>query len=535
MPRSTDKTSPARSLAAMGALRADYAAMRDSRFRRKRPGVDGLGSDGDAATSSEYDFVKMREYSRAMFRDDTIIKRLVLCVVHNLIRTGYRYEPQTGDTAVDLDLWQRWQAWSRDARECDAAGVYTFADLERLMVIADLVDGDLFPVGTNEGTIQIYEAHRCASPFRRLPYSSAIVHGVQLDERRRRVRYWFRKETPGLLRRYNVVDDFERIPAYDNDGQPLVWHVFDPMRITQTRGVTAFHPVFDKAGMYEDIDFALLVKEQMSAFLAWQEITTGDYQAPGTQFGTQEHELRADGTVQTIEEMAAGTIARPPKGKKIEMMQANISSAETMEHLRHTLMMIGLSLGLPLCVALLDARETNFSSQRFVLEQAKLGFLTNQERYESQFHRKVIAWKIRDWLATDGALRRAAGRAGIDVFAHKWHKPRWPYIQPLQDAQADALRLESGLTSLRRVHAERGEDFEDVAQESVRDNEYWIAQAMEATDRLKQRFPESAKDLHWSTLYHRSLPKGMQSFDQLDQVPGPDGSPTPATNGRANG
>jgi capsid protein len=519
----------------MGGLRADYAAMRDSRFRRKRPGVDGIGSDADAATSSEYDFVKMREYARAMFRDDLIIKRLVLCVIHNVVRTGFRYEPQTGDEGLNRDLWYRWKNWSEERTECDVAGVMTFADMERAAVLADILDGDIFPVGTNEGTIQFYEAHRCQSPNRKLRYSSSIVHGVQMDERRRRQRYWFRKETPGLLRHYNVVGDFEQIDAFDSDGNPNVWHIFDPLRVTQTRGVTAFHPAFDKAGMYEDIDFALLVKEQMAAFLAWEEQTTSEYQGPGTQFGTQTHETRPDGTTQTIEEMAPGTIAKPPKGKTLKMHQTSIASTETMLHLRHTLQMLSLTLGLPLCVATLDASEASFSSQRFVMDQAKLGFITNQQRYESQFHRPAVRWKVRDWMATDPALRAAAQRTGIDIFGHKWHKPRWPYIQPLHDAQADALRLETGLTSLRRVHAERGEDFEDVADESVLDNEYWITRAMQATQRIKAQFPDESKDLHWSTLYHRALPKGMQSFDQIDQLPGPDGSPQPMTTGKANG
>ncbi|HEX8911076.1 MAG TPA: phage portal protein [Humisphaera sp.] len=506
-------------------LRSEYAAMRDSRFRKRRPGVSGVGADADAHAWGDWDFVKMRETARAMVRDDAVVKPLVQRVVYNVVRTGFTYEPATGDDKLDLDLYQRWTAWATDAQACDVAGVHTFPDFERLALFSWIVDGDLFLAGTDEGTLQPFEAERAQSPAR---VRRRIVHGVEIDDRRRRLRYWFRKEDPGRQFR-GVVDDFEQVEAYDLDGHEQVWHLFDPMRFTQTRGVTAFHPVFDKAGMYEEIDFALLVKEQMAAFLAWEEQTTGDYQAPGIQYGTQEAAGRPDGTTQVVEEMAAGTIARPPKGKSIKMHASPIVAADTMEHLRHTLQVLNLTLGLPLCVGTLDARETNFSSQRFVMDQAKLGFVTLQSQVEARLHRKVLAYKVRDWMATDPALRAAAGRSGVNVFAHEWHKPRWPYVQPLQDAQAKQTELESGMTSLRRVAAERGDDFEQVADEAVKDNEYWIARAMEATERLKGKFPKLADDLHWTTLYHRALPKGVQAVDQLDQVAGPDGQPEPAT------
>jgi hypothetical protein len=54
---------------------------------------------------------------------------------------------------------------------------------------------------------------------------------------------------------------------------------------------------------------------------------------------------------------------------------------------------------------------------------------------------------------------------------HRWQPPSWPYIQPYQDAQADALLLSSMLSSPRRVHQQRGMDFTEVAAEAVAGHE----------------------------------------------------------------
>ena len=100
-------------------MKAEYAGMTETRFRRRRPGVNGVGAPGDAHYETEARFMKMREYARTMVRDDGCAKFLIERAVDNIIGSGFRYEPDTGDDKLDLDLWQRHQAWARDPRATD--------------------------------------------------------------------------------------------------------------------------------------------------------------------------------------------------------------------------------------------------------------------------------------------------------------------------------------------------------------------------------------------------------------------------------
>ena len=89
-------------------MKSEYAGITENRFRRRRPGVNGVGGSGDSHyQDAEARFIKMREYTRAMVRDDGSAKFLVERAVYNIIGAGFRYEPDTGDEPLGLDLWPR--------------------------------------------------------------------------------------------------------------------------------------------------------------------------------------------------------------------------------------------------------------------------------------------------------------------------------------------------------------------------------------------------------------------------------------------
>src|SRR4051812_16686334 len=105
--------------------------MRDSRHRRNRPGVSSQGGSGDSHYTNEGSFIRMREYCRSMVRDDGVTKFLINRAVNNIVRTGFRYEPDTGDKGVDRELKDRHWEWAKDPLLCDAAGIHSFPQQEK--------------------------------------------------------------------------------------------------------------------------------------------------------------------------------------------------------------------------------------------------------------------------------------------------------------------------------------------------------------------------------------------------------------------
>jgi len=488
-------------------FRSDYAAARSHRYRRRRTGVASLGSGADYHYRSEADYLRMMEYARDMDRNDTVVGQTVDRAVTNMVQDGLTLDTRTGDKGLDAELSARWQEWSTEPDQCDLAGESAFADMEALLLRQTLVDGDTLALPNRDSeTLQLVEAHRLRTPTRT---RRNVVHGILLDEYRRRLEYWLTKDDVDPMKTVSRVADMKRYPARDAAGHRQVFHVYNPKRITQTRGVTAFAPIFDLMGMFEDINFAKLVQQQVvSCFAIFREREI-DFQAEiNQQRGERTTETLSDGTTRTIEGAAPGMEVPGLPGEKLRMDSPNVPNPEFFPHVKLILTLIGVNLGLPLVMVLLDAGETNFSGWRGAVDQARLGFRRNQKALIRRFHRPVYRWKVRQWLSHDAALRAAADRGGVAIFNHRWNPPTWPYIEPLKDASADLLRLRNSLISRRRQCAERGMDWEDLSTEIVEDNALMIEKAYQKAEQLNEQYPE----LHvtWREVASLPTPDGVK-------------------------
>lgn len=452
---------------ALADIRADYAAAQPSKFRRTRR---NLGGNADAHYATEAKFLEVREYVRDFDRNDAIIGQAIDRARDNQMQGGFALEPQTGDPKLDADLWARWNEWACDPEACDLAGERTFYNYELDATRAELVDGDFFINLTDSGHMEGVEAHRCRTP---MGTSRNVVHGVLLDGNRRRQEYWFTKADIDPMVRLQRVSDIERFPVRDALGNRIVCQVYNPTRVSQTRGVTALRAVFDICGMFEDLNFAKLVQAQMVSCIGAFIERTADIR-----LGAREEESRADGSTATSEGISPGQLLRLKPGEKLSAFSPNVPNSEFFPHVKLLLQLISINLGLPLQVVLLDPSDTNFSGWRGAIDQARLGFRVAQQQRKLRLHVPVYRWKVRQWMQTDPALRSAAAREGINLLAHKWNSPKWPYIQPEVEAEADAQRVRNLQVSPRSLHAERGGDWDDTYTETVEDNAAAIKAAL---------------------------------------------------------
>lgn len=495
-------------------MRSDYAAAKSSRFRRRRTGVPAVGGDADYHYRSESDYLKMMEYARDMDRNDAVIGQGVDRAVSNMLQDGLRLNPSTGDKGIDAENVARWQEWSVDDQQCDLAGEDTFWDFEYAAARSCFIDGDIVVLPTDTGALQLVEAHRLRTPKNAFRRKKVPVHGVVMDDRRRRTEYWLTTKNLDPWEALHKISDVTKYPAYQKDAatgelHKAVLHVIlSKKRYTQTRGVTALAPIFDHAGMYEDINFAELVHQQVATCFAIfheRELDWRDGEMPQT--GDRETETMASGETRLVEGISPGMRIAGLPGEKLRMDSPNIPSPEFFRHMEHVLTMIGINLGLPLMMLLMDSTKSNFSAWRGAVDQARIGFRTNQRRLANRLHRPVYRWKVRQWMADDSALRNAHNKPGVDVFRHSWGFPTWPYIEPLKDATADALRARTAQSSPRRLCAERNTDWEEIAAEIPEDNGLLIEGALKKATELNKKFPGAS--VTWREVAMLPVPEGM--------------------------
>lgn len=486
--------------------RSDYAAAKRSRYKRVRTGLDPHGSGADYHYLGGLDYWRMLEDARDMDRNDPAVSPLINRACDNTVQSGFALDPQTGDKGLDGELWARWQEWTTTPDLCDLTGESTFAELEWLTFRNMLVDGDIFVLPLENGALQTIEAHRVRTPTNT---KLNVVHGVHLNQLRQPLEYWITKEDIGLRHAIRKVGEVTKYPARDAAGHKQVFHLLQLRRKSQTRGVTALHPVCDVAGMFDDINFAKMVQQQVvSCFAIFHELELGADPLIPSVTGATTADTYRDGGSRETQGVAPGMRIRGRPGEKLTGFSPNVPNQEFFAHVKLLLTLMSINLGLPLALALLDPSETNFSGWRGALDQAKLGFRRNQATLRDRLHVPTYRWKVRQWGADDPAIAKAI-QSNPQVFNHLWKLPTWPYIEPLKDASAQLLRQRNGLSSPRQIQSENGREWETVADEIVADNAYAIRQAKQQAAAINQEFPDD-ESVHWRELISLPTPDGIQ-------------------------
>ncbi len=479
-------------------MRADYAGAKETRFTRNRDKTGGIGRPGDWHIRHQTAYMTMIERARSLDRDDSAIGQIIDRAVTHTMQGGFLPDAKTGDKAVDREWKARWTEWAEDADQCDLAGEMEFAEMEHKIPRAMLVDGDHFVLPYVDGQLELVEGHRCQSTRG----TKRAINGVVLDDNRKRLEYWFTKNDVDPLR-YAApsMAEIERYDARDDAGDRKVFHVYNPKRVSLTRGITALNPLFDVAGMFEDGLFSAVLKQQIAnCFVIFRKRSkdwTGQRSTPAAT-GAQRLETQPDGSVRNIQEIAPGMEIIGEKGEELEGFNPPTISGEFLPLMKTLLTLLGINLGLPLVMVLMDASETNFSGWRGAVDLARMGFKQNQKALVRKYHRPVWRFNVRRWLAGEPTLRarweaelnKPRLERKFNPFAHAWNLPAWDYIEPWKDALADGVKHEKGLSSLRRIYAARGIDIDDLALEYVADHYKIFSIAARATDRFNKKHPQ---------------------------------------------
>lgn len=521
------------------AIRADYDMSRQSRFIRRRTGVAPQGSGEDYNYRSETKYYADIEQARDMDRNDGLVGTLADRRVDNIVQQGFTLDTKTGDKGLDLDLWNRWQAFSSDPDQCDIAGELCWHEIERFACRAESIDGDIIVVGTEEGSFQTHEAHAIQTS-NKLPDTFL---GVTRNKYGKREKYHVRYD----LDAFGGKSEATPIDVRNDEGIRQLFHVYNPKRINATRGVTQLAPIFALSGMLEDINFAKLVQQQIvSCFAIFRKLAAGvpDLPSADGEYGEPSTETTASGTRQ-LEGVGPGMEIIGRAGEELQGFSPAVPNSEYFQQVKLILQIIGVNFGLPLCLVLMDGSETNFSGWRGAVDEARKGFVADQLNLVRRLHDPAYTWWLLNQISDDSSLQRAAKRYGVQIFGHKWNLPTWSYIEPVADAEGDAKQLRNALTSPRRMHAARGKDWETIAEEIIDDNVYAIKKAQAQADKINGEFP-SGPMLTWRDLIALPMQEGatiamqdpaaikVQAEQKPEPAPKPAAKRKRATKGAAN-
>jgi lambda family phage portal protein len=264
------------------------------------------------------------------------------------------------------------------------------------------------------------------------------------------IAYWLFPQMPESLA--SMLRPSQRFDASD------VIHIFDAKWPGQVRGISWLAPVMTLLAQADQLLDALIERMKTGAlFSGWITDPSGSAFSDSTRPPDSELSIEP------------GSVRILPVGAGVEF--PNVPAIEGFpELLRHVLRQIGSGVNVPYELIAADLSNTNYSS-------AKAGF--------SQFYRRCRA--IRASMLEARLLNRLwervitlevlsgrlsapdFARTADDYFAVNWGWDAWESLDPLKDAEADALLIASGIISRQQAVESRGRDFADVNAEIAGD------------------------------------------------------------------
>jgi lambda family phage portal protein len=410
----------------------------------------------------------LRRRARDTVRNNPYAASACDSFVANAVGAGIKPSWLLDDQDLKRRLQALWLAWTDEA---DADWLTDFYGLQALAARAMFEAGEVFvrfrERRPEDGLrvplqLQVLESEMLPLDLNRdLGGGRAIRAGIEFDAIGRRVRYHFRRHHPGDATAPGQGSDLHSVvPAED------VMHVYKPLRPGQIRGVPWIAPSLVRLHLLDQFDDAALEKMRTTALFGIA--ITKQPLDEGPLGGALE---AADGGDPVLG-MSPGMALELAPGEGVEVIDPGEagSSYEPFEYRNLTASASGL--GVPYANVTGDRSRANYSSER--------GGTVESRRRIEQLQWATLIYQLcrpvaRRWLdsvALNGVLALPRYVRDPDRYRRvKWITPKWEWVDPLKDRQAEALAVDQGWKSRSDVIEAEGFDAEEVDARIAADQE----------------------------------------------------------------
>lgn len=418
-------------------LRAYEGASPRDGWKPRRPGASAnTDHRGDART--------LRIRARALYQNVPYVTRAIDGLVSAYVGSGVSIYSASKSSRVR----KRYEAALKDYEyTCDADGIRSLsaiiADAERAAAIDGecLIRRRIRPGRGNPVKLQLLEIDWLDSDkIGTLADGGWIMSGVEYAPTGQPRGYWLYDSHPGdSLRPGRLASSF--VPADE------IIHYFDPRRPGQGRGITKLHSVIARVrdlSMYEDAELARKNLESRMGLVASGQVDGLINPRSG------ETSVAADqADARDLGQLPAGGIVEIPPGLTLTPFEPSVAP-DYVDTVKLSLHLICAGIGVPYHLATGDPSQVNFSSARI----RDIDFRRDVEQHQWMCLVPRLLMPLCKWFA-DGVQLMDGTPAD---YAFDFSMPRWDYVNPKQDLDAERQALESGTETLSEALRRKGRD-----------------------------------------------------------------------------
>ena len=403
--------------------------------------------------------------------------------VDAVIGSNFRPLSKPNYRALGLD-----QEWARDFKETtealwqlDATDSRCYIDASRQLPISQLfgmayrsymIDGDAVgvigwdadrPVKT---TLRVVDPDLLGNPMG-MADDATLRGGVEIDHNGASIAYHLRDAHPGTVWGGPEALTWTRYEREHVWGRPIVAHFYDKQRDGQTRGVSRLAPILETFRMEDQYGRVELQAAVLNAILAVfvkspaDPATIADLLSEGSGSWDTYNAERGEYYEQNgVVRMGGAKIPHLYPGEEIGVVDSARPAAQFAQFQGAVLRRVAAGIGQSYEQLTQDWSQVNYSSARAALIEVWRGLTSRRANFSAGFCQTYyMAWLEEKWdLGLLPSSRRApdfhdAWAAYANV---KWIGPGKGFVDPVKEAQAVAMRVALGISTLEDEAAELG-------------------------------------------------------------------------------
>jgi len=411
-----------------------------TQYNRQRRGPSSLS--GAEGFRSNYDRVELLKRSRDLAENVGLVRGLLMKFASHCAG-NISYQARTESPKVNSDVEAYWNEWWD---KCDLSGRNTGSFLMQIAMMSMLRDGDfLFVlVRDQQGNLKLQgiEADRLGDPNR--TYTNLnLISGIHVDQ-----------ETGSpvgydiYLRTYGNAYIFQTtVPASQ------AFHLYDPLRIDQYRGISAFHTAInDCVDIYE-----IIASEKMAAkYASSQAGIVKRNNNNASDLSSLTNDLNADNQGIKLETIEPGKVSYLEVDEDIVFPDGpSRPSGAFAEFHKILLRNICMGVGIPYSFAV-DPSSMSGPTARLEMQQAGRTFRRYQKLLEDRVLRPLKNIVIADGVARGLIANNLGSKSTKGIFNFGANVS----IDLGRESQANIAEFRAGLTNASQIYSEKGLDFE---------------------------------------------------------------------------
>lgn len=456
------------------------------------------------STSADSAILPARDLASArtqdIIRNDPTAVAGIMRLVDMLIGAGLRLSSKPDARALGIDsstksgrkilrdlaasIESEWRSIAEDPlKRADAQRKSSVNSLWRLQARIMVSTGETTsflswkPGGRYKTCLRVIDPDRLSNPQNK-PATANLRGGIEFDDDGVPLAYHVRNAHPADWYAGASRATWTRIQRATPWGRPVFIHGFEPDRADQARAITPFAALLSRLRMiskFADTELASATVNALFAAFVKSNLPVAEATAAFTPEAMTFADKRVNYWMQNPPQFGGVRIPVMPIGDEIAVNSSPRQTTAFPAFQTAFLQLVASSLGLSYEQLSMDWSKTNYSSARAALNEVWRHIVALFSIFTEQVVMPVF-FAFMEEAFDRGYIVAPAGAPGFYEMPHAYLRSRWigpgrGYVDPVKEAEAASMRMDSLISTLESECADQGRDYEETLDQISIENE----------------------------------------------------------------